>query len=253
MVHDRRARRSVPARAHGVVAVVVAAGQGRRMGRHRGKLHLRIGGIPLLVHALRRLTALPLIGGIVVVARSGGEADIVRLCRAWRIPRVLAVVRGGSTRAASVWCGLQTVPASADVVLIHDGARPFPSSRLIADVARAARRYGAAIAAVPVTATVKEADDARAVRRTVPRERLWLAQTPQGFRTATLRRAYQRVIGRSASADAALRRLDVPDDASIVERAGGRVRLVRGETTNIKVTVPADLLMAIALCRLRIV
>ena len=221
------------------------------MGLRRGKLYLRIGGVPLLVHALRHLLAVPRVGGVVVVARPGGEVAMRRLCRAWRVPRVLGIVRGGSTRASSVWCGLQAVPASADVVLVHDGARPFPSTTLITRVLRTTQRHGAAIAALPVTATVKEADGALVVRRTLPRQRLWLAQTPQGFRTATLRRAYQRLIGRSASADAVLRRLPLPDDASIVERAGGRVRVVPGEATNIKVTMPADLMIAQAMWQSR--
>ena len=226
------------------------------MGRRAGKLRTRIGGVPLLIHALRRLTSSPFVGGVVIAARPGQEAAVRRLCRAWRVPRVLAVVPGGSTRAASVWQGLRAVPPSADVVLIHDGARPFPSAQLIAGVARSARRHGAAIAAVPVTATVKEAclpreiaagrqaNGARIVHRTVARERLWLAQTPQGFRTAALRRAYQRLIGRAASADGALRRLQLPDDASVVEQMGARVHLVPGEPENLKVTTPSDVTMA---------
>lgn len=232
-----------------VVAIVPAAGQGRRMGRGgTGKLQQRIAGVPLLVHTLRRLTASPLIGGVVVVARPGAEAGLRRLCRRWRIKRLLDVVAGGPTRAASVWHGLQAVPPSAQVVLVHDGARPFPSLSLIARVIADARRHGAAIAAVPVAATVKEANGARLVRRTVPRERLWLAQTPQGFRAARLRRAYQQLVGR-ASGEAALRRLALPDDASVVERAGYRVRLVPGDSQNIKITVPSDVAIAEAIVR----
>ncbi len=220
------------------------------MGRQgAGKLRLRIGGVPLLVHTLRRLTASPLVHGVVIVGRPGHEALLRGLCRAWRVPRVLAVVAGGATRAASVWRGLQAVPQATSIVLVHDGARPFPSQALIAKVIHETRRHGAAIAALPVTSTVKEANGAHLVRRTVPRDTLWLAQTPQGFRAERLRRAYQRIIGRGASADAALRRLALSDDASVVERSGGRVRLVPGEATNIKVTVPADLVIAQTLCR----
>ena len=215
------------------------------MGRSgAGKLQARIGGVPLLAHTLRRLTDSPLIHGVIVVARPGTEAAVDRFCRAWRIPRVLGVVGGGATRAASVWRGLQAVPLTTRVVLVHDGARPFPSRRLIAAVIRNARRYGAAVAAVPVTSTVKEVNGTRAVQRTVPREHLWLAQTPQGFRAERLRRAYQRLGERSA-----WRRLHLPDDASIVERAGYGVHLVPGDPQNIKVTVPSDLIIAEALWR----
>ena len=234
-----------------VVVIVPAAGAGRRMGRGVDKLGLRVGGVPLLAHTLRRLTASPFVGGVVVVARPGREQAVRRQCRAWNIPRILDVVAGGATRTASVWRGLQAVPARTNLVLVHDGARPFPSAGLIARVVRDARRYGAAIAALPVTATVKEANGAHIVHRTVPRETLWLAQTPQGFRLQRLRRAYQRLVGRAASADAAVRRLALPDDAAVVERAGGRVRLVAGEPENIKVTVPSDLLLAEALWRAR--
>lgn len=145
------------------------------------------------------------------------------------------VVVGGAERLDSVWQGLQQVSAETEMVLIHDAARPFISSRVIDACLAAVQRYGAAVVARPIADTVKRATPDGAVAATVDRSGLWAAQTPQGFRTTLLHAAYTRARAEQWS---------VTDDAAVVERAGHRVQLVEGEAVNFKVTRPEDLALA---------
>ncbi|MBI4355497.1 MAG: 2-C-methyl-D-erythritol 4-phosphate cytidylyltransferase [Candidatus Omnitrophica bacterium] len=219
------------AKASRVVAVVAAAGAGRRLGGRRPKLLLPLAGRPILIHTLQRLAGCSLIGGLVIVARRADLRRIRTLLRRHRIPKVLAVVPGGPTRLASVGAGIAAVPAAAEFIVIHDGARPLVSHEVIARTLAEARRSGAAVAAVPVAATIKQQLDHTPVV-TLDRRHLWAAQTPQAFRARLIRRAY----------DGALRsRRAATDDAALVEHLGHRVALVAGDERNIKVTTPPDL------------
>jgi len=149
------------------------------------------------------------------------------------------VVAGGATRQESVWAGLRELSAGMDCVLIHDAARPFVGPRLIEACAAAARAYGAAVAAVPVTDTLKLAVG-KLVRGQVDRGDLWAAQTPQGFRVEVITQAYEQAQRQGTVAT---------DDAALVEASGHPVRLVMGSPRNIKITYPEDLELAETLVR----
>ncbi|HEX5094376.1 MAG TPA: 2-C-methyl-D-erythritol 4-phosphate cytidylyltransferase [Acidimicrobiia bacterium] len=204
-----------------VWAIVVAAGSGARFGA--AKQFARLGGITVLDRAVG--VASECSDGVVVVL--GPDAD-------WSPPAGVDVVAGGATRSASVRNGLERVPADADVVVVHDAARPLASRGLFVAVVEAVRAGAdAAIPALPVVDTVKRVDGAHVIE-TVPREDLVVVQTPQAFRADALRKAH-------AAADVST------DDAALVEAAGGTVVVVPGEPRNLKLTVTADLELAHAL------
>ncbi len=199
------------------------------------KALLPLGGEPILVRALRPLVEAPSVGTVVIVARTGEEEECRRWARECGGGKVAAVVTGGEERQESVARGLAAVPAGYELVAVHDAARPFVTAELVEETVAAARRWGAACLALPARDTVKLADEEGFVAGTAPRERIWLAQTPQVFRRALLEEAFR-------AAAAAGRR--GTDEASLVEALGARVRLVPGSPVNIKITERADLALA---------
>ena len=226
-----------------VRAVVVAAGRSRRMGEGVDKQLLLLDGRPVLAHSLAVLEECPDVTEYVVVAGAGAVAAVTRLARqAWGCRKLAGVAPGGETRRDSVWEGLQALPDNTRIVVVHDGARPFLQAELVGRVVDAAVRWGAATLAVPARETVKEADAGGFVLRTVPRENLWLTQTPQAFSFPLLREAHRR-----ARAEG----LPAPDDASLVEALGHRVKVVEGSPLNLKITTPEDLILAQAIARVR--
>ncbi len=211
------------------------------MGGSSPKQFLLIGGIPLLVRTLATLGKSRVIGGIVVVAPPPAVERTRRLIKRHRLPRVLAVVAGGRQRQESVWLGLQAVPATAELVVVHDGVRPFITQELLEQVVEAAARFGAAACGLTVRETVKRAREGF-VQATQDREGLWLVQTPQAFRRTLLWEAHEK-----ARRDGFLG----TDDAVLVERLGAPVRMVAGLVENVKVTTPDDLARARAAMRTR--
>ena len=224
-----------------VVAIVPAAGTGSRMGGSSPKQFLRLGGVPVLVRTLRILAGSRVVRGIVLVAPPAAVERTRRLLARHRVPRVLAVVPGGAERQESVWLGLQAVPPAADLVVVHDGVRPFITGTLVRDVVEAARRFGAAICGIPVRETVKRHREGF-VETTVDRGGLWLIQTPQAFRRTLLWEAHDK-----ARRDGFLG----TDDAVLVERLGVPVRMVAGLQENLKITTPDALARARVLASAR--
>ncbi len=215
-------------------AIVAAGGSGRRMGSPRPKQFLPLAGRPVLRHTLERLCAPAEIGSLVLVVPPADLATGERLAAGLPVP--CTVVAGGASRQESVRRGCEAVPArEADILLVHDGARPLVSAELVARVARAAAAHGAAIAALPARDTLKEVDAAGRILRTVDRSAVWQAQTPQAARRELLDRAF-------AVAEAA--GFAGTDEASILEHAGIPVTVVQGDPSNLKITEPADLLAA---------
>lgn len=212
-------------------AVVVAAGSSTRMGG-TDKLLADVGGRPLLAWTLAAFDAAPDIERIVVTAAADGVAALS--AAPWLPAKVHAVVAGGDRRQVSVAAGVAALPGTADdrVLLIHDGARPLVSSRLIEDVIRATIAYGAAIPVVPVSETLKRLDGDR-VGATVDRSTLVAAQTPQGVRAGLLRAAYRRYPPSGPET--------WTDEASVLEACTIPVHVVDGDPGNVKVTLPADL------------
>jgi len=220
-------------------AVLPAAGSGRRLGGVR-KAFLPLAGEPLLLHALRPFLAHPAFEWIVVAVHPEDAASPPAWLAALA-PRV-AVVEGGAERGESVERALAAVPEAAEVVVVHDAARPLVTRELVDRTVEVAARGAGAVAAVRATDTVKEVDGRGRVVRTLDRDSLWHAQTPQAFPRALLVEAYRR-----ARADG----VRAPDDAALVERCGGTVLVVEGSPENLKVTGPADLVVAEALLRRR--
>jgi 2-C-methyl-D-erythritol 4-phosphate cytidylyltransferase len=212
--------------------VIVAAGRGTRMGPDVDKLFLEVCGLPLVAHTWRAFDRVEEIGEIVLVVRTGLELSFAEMAGKLQVRKPWRCVPGGRERQDSVWNGLEALSREADLVAIQDGARPCTSVRSIRRVLEAGWEVGAAVLGQPVTDTLKEADDARRVVRTVDRSRLWSVQTPQVFRVEVIRRAL--VAARESG-------LTLTDDTAACERVGQSVVLVESVEPNPKVTVPADL------------
>jgi 2-C-methyl-D-erythritol 4-phosphate cytidylyltransferase len=202
-----------------VVGIIPAAGSGERLGSDGPKAFVVVGGRPLLEWSLDVLRSV--CDRVVVAVPEGLEDGADR-------------VRGGRVRSESVRLALEAAP-EASVVVVHDAARPLVSVDLVRGCITALDGVDGAIAAAPMTDTVKEAGEGGVVERTLDRGRLWRVQTPQVFRADVLRRA----LDVSSEALAA-----ATDDAALVEAAGGRIRVVEAPAENIKVTRPVDLALA---------
>lgn len=216
-----------------VAAVVPAAGRGERLGLGSAKSLHPLGGEPMLAHSVRTLAASAV--DLVVVAAPPGQVDEVRAALdPVHEGAELAVVEGGATRSASVRRALAALPASVQVVLVHDAARPLVPRALVDAVVLAVQDGAdAVVPGLAVTDTVKEVDGSGAVVATLDRTALRAVQTPQGFRRAVLESAY----GGSDDGEAT-------DDAGHVERRGGQVLVVPGADEAFKVTRPLDLVLA---------
>jgi 2-C-methyl-D-erythritol 4-phosphate cytidylyltransferase len=214
-----------------VSVVIVAAGESRRM-NGVDKVLAPLGGKPVIAHVLKAFDDCKSIDRIILVV----NAKSLDACRklAVGLSTPIDVCVGGKRRQDSVAAGLQKLK-KCNWVVIHDGARPLVTKELIEEGLKAAQETGAAVAAVPVTDTIKVADDNRIVLETPSRRNLWAAQTPQVFRLDIITRAYQEAKG------------EVTDDAALVEQAGYKVKLYMGSYDNIKITTPQDLLVAEAL------
>ncbi len=212
----------------GVGAIIVAAGSGQRMGADKILLPLR--GKPLIAWSADVCQACDLISQMVIVLSRANFNSVEKLAveRGWSKSRLCL---GGAKRRDSVRQGL-TLLEACQWVVIHDGARPFLTSELIRRGLEAARETGAAIAAVPAKDTVKLASADMVVCKTLPRDMIWLAQTPQVFHFDIIAGAHTKV------------KDDVTDDAELVEKLGYTVRLYMGSYSNIKVTTPEDFLLA---------
>lgn len=222
-----------------VHVLIPAAGTGRRMGADGNKQYLELGGRPILAHTLARLAALTLVDALHIIVPEGER----RFCQEqvvarFALEKVRGVVAGGAERQDSVRHGLAACGAADDdIVLIHDGVRPFFPAAQIAPLLTAAAAEGAALLAIPAQDTIKEVVGQRVVC-TLDRSRLWQVQTPQAFRFAVIRAAHERArqAGHAGT-----------DDAALVEWCGGPVAVVPGSPFNVKLTTPADLALARAL------
>jgi 2-C-methyl-D-erythritol 4-phosphate cytidylyltransferase len=234
-----------------VFAIIPAAGLGTRMASAPGargkkgapsKQFAAIGGTPILLHTLRKFAACSQVSEIWVALRKGEIAGLrATLEQDGKdiLKKKMELVEGGEHRQQSVANALTAInAASGDIVLVHDAVRPFVTSQIIEEVIAAAERYGAAIAGMPAVDTVKQVErtaDGALIKTTIPRERVVMAQTPQGFRYEVLKKAFD-----EATADGFIG----TDEASLVERSGGKVAVVMGSPRNIKITTPDDLELA---------
>jgi len=223
-------------------AVIAAGGSGERFGDVAGKQLAVVAGLPVLAHTLRAFDRCPDVDAIVLVT----HPDRVEEYRAAAVEpsgatKIVAVVAGGSTRVQSVRAGLAALPEGVDFVAIHDGARAAidPATISSAFAALADRPdIDGVVVGHPCVDTIKEVDAAGLVIETPDRTRFWMAQTPQVFRPSVLSRAYWK---------AGISGFEGTDDASLVEAGGGRIMMIEGPRSNLKVTVPEDLEMLAAL------
>ncbi len=232
-----------------VIAIIPAAGLGTRMASTaRGKKpaaskqFTELGGTPILIHTLRQFAGSPEVSEIYVALRAneieGFRARLEKEAKDF-LKKKVRLVEGGEHRQQSVANALAAISAAAeDIVLVHDAVRPFVTSEIIHDVVQAAEKYGAAIAGLPAVDTIKQVErtaEGALITATIPRERVVMAQTPQGFRHAVLKKAFDEAIADGFVGT---------DEASLVERSGHQVAVVMGSARNIKITTPADMELA---------
>jgi 2-C-methyl-D-erythritol 4-phosphate cytidylyltransferase len=217
-----------------VAAIIAAAGFGRRMKTDRPKQLLMLNGTPILVHTIRKFDSSTAISYIIVTATRESLDEVRDMVKAAGFNKSVTVVEGGERRQDSVAMGLEQLQSGTEIIAVHDGVRPFVSVADIENVVNQAERTGAAILAVPIVDTVKQAER-EFVELTLTREHLVLAQTPQAFRTEVLEQAFER---------AAKDEYYGTDESSLVERLGHPVAIVRGSERNIKITRPSDLTLA---------
>ncbi|MBV9957885.1 MAG: 2-C-methyl-D-erythritol 4-phosphate cytidylyltransferase [Acidobacteria bacterium] len=214
------------------IAIIAAAGQGTRMGQRRAKQFLELAGTPIIIHTLQRFEQCPHIQETVVVLPAQDVAGFLAIAGKHGLRKLARVIPGGASRMESVWRGLQAIrPQTAEVIAVHDGVRPFVTPEEIERTVAAAEEHGAAVLCAPASDTIKEIQDGRVVR-TLERARLGHALTPQCFRYALLRRAYEAALARG---------LEATDCSSLVEALGETVIVVEGSARNIKITRPEDI------------
>lgn len=220
-----------------VIALIPAAGTGKRMAAGINKQYLLLDGIPIVGRSVSVFENSPLVDDIYIITP---EAEIP-FCRnaiveAYGFKKVRAIVSGGTERQHSVLNGLRAIldPADDDIILIHDGVRPFVTIEMIADSIESAKLHDGAVVAVPSKDTIKIADNTL-IRETPGRDTLWQAQTPQAFKYHIIRDAHEKAASEGYLGT---------DDSSLVERLGGKVQIVMGDYRNIKITTPEDLVLA---------
>ena len=234
-----------------VIVIIPAAGLGTRMAAAPGakekkttpsKQFTELGGTPILVHTLRKFAVLSQINEIYIALRKSEISDFgARLEKEYKdLPhKKIRMVEGGEHRQQSVANALAAIKAGPDdIILVHDAVRPFVTREIIESVIMAAEKYGAAIAGLPAVDTVKQVErtaEAAVITATVPRERVVMAQTPQGFRYRVIKKAFD-----EAAEDGFLG----TDEASLVERSRHEVVVVMGSPRNIKITTPGDMELA---------
>lgn len=216
-------------------AVVVAAGSSTRMGTD--KLMLPLGGIPVIIRTLKAVESAPSVDEIILVTREDMMVPLSQLCQEFALTKVTKVIRGGKTRTESVRLGTLEASGDAQVIAIHDGARPLVTTEVIESAIAQALESGAAAPAVPVKDTIKVVRNG-VVESTPDRASLFAVQTPQVFEASLIRAALQKALDDGA---------ELTDDCSAVERLGMKVVLTEGDVRNLKLTTPEDILTAEAL------
>lgn len=224
--------------------IIVAAGMGSRMDRGINKQFIQLGAYPILYHTIKVFQDTKEIDSVVLVLKAD-EIEFVKMhiLSKYNFSKLQCIVEGGKERSDSVFNGIQECQ-KADIILIHDGARPFIISSDVVKVIKGAETYGAAILGVKLKDTIKELDEDNCVVKTYNRNKIWSVQTPQGFKASYITEAYRqkkRIKG------------IIWDDAMLVERTlGHKVKMVEGSYENIKITTPIDLIVGEAILKARL-
>ncbi len=219
-----------------VSVVLPAAGQGTRMKSAQNKLWIPLDGVPLIVYSLNVFIESPCVQEVILVVPPGNiEPYQTEIVDPLKTDKPIRLIEGGARRQDSVGNGVQAISSKCDIVMVHDGARPFVTEAMIEQSVAEAEESGGCVIGVPSKATMKESDEAKWVVRTPPRDRLWEIQTPQTAQALILKKAFEK---------AEKENLDVTDEGMLLEAMGHSVKIVEGEYTNIKVTTPEDIWIA---------
>lgn len=219
-----------------IVALIAAAGKGKRMNARISKPFIPIFGKPILAYTIEKFEKCKLIDKIYLVVNSEEKELCSRdIIIKYNFTKIQELIDGGETRQDSILNGLKALDKDTDIVVIHDGARPLIEETIIQDSIETAQEYGAAIAAIPIKDTVKKCGKDFFVNKTLNREEIWRAQTPQTFKYGLILPAYNQAYKYKYLAT---------DDAAIVERYGHKVKLIIGSEENIKITTPFDMIVA---------
>lgn len=217
-----------------IIAIVPAAGLGKRLGPGTNKPFQMLLDKPLIIWTLEILESSPEIKEIIPVLKEQDMATGTELFDSYNLSKIRRIVQGGAERQDSVYNGLRQLDAKADIVLIHDGARPFVSRDIIRNSINSLKGFDGVVVGVPVKDTIKKAEDG-VIRKTLPRNPLWAIQTPQVFFYEPLMRAYNKAMEDNFYST---------DDSALVERLGGRIKIIMGSYENMKITTPEDIVIA---------
>lgn len=215
--------------------IIVAAGSGKRMRSAIAKQYIELKGRTILSYTIETFNNSENIDDIVLVT-SSDAIDYVKkeIIEKYGFDKVRTVVEGGAERQDSVYRGLKAVDSDTDVVLIHDGVRPFVADKYIAELESVAMEFGGCVLGAPVKDTIKVCDSEGYITDTPKRETFWLAQTPQCFKYDIIMKAYEKAEKEGYRGT---------DDSMLAERLGIRIKMVKGDYDNIKITTPEDLYM----------
>jgi 2-C-methyl-D-erythritol 4-phosphate cytidylyltransferase len=219
-----------------VEVVIVAAGRGKRLPGSELKQFYPLRGKPIFCWTIDKFEKCKLIDKIILAVPPGKEEYVrKKILSPFKYKKIKTVVKGGEKRGDSVFQGLKIVDEDTDIILIHDGVRPLISLSLIEKVIKEANKYGAVSLGIPIKETIKEIKNDNMVAKTLKRERLYLTQTPQGFKREVIWEAYKEARSSGWRAN---------DDTGLVEKLGHKVKMLLGEETNIKITTSLDLKLA---------
>lgn len=231
-------------RQYKVTAIIPAAGLGKRFGPGKDKPFQNLGGKPLIIWPLEALQAIPEVSEIIPVLRTEDAENGQKIFEEYGISKIQRIAQGGKERQDSVHNGLRLIEDKKCIVLIHDGARPLVEREfiegMIEEMLRCKNSCDGIVPGVPVKDTIKEGENGF-VRKTLKRDDLWAIQTPQIFQYEKLWKAYGQALEKKQYAT---------DDAAVLERYGGRIRIMMGSYRNIKITIPEDLIIAETLLRI---
>lgn len=224
-----------------VSVIIAAAGMSNRMGSKINKQFIAIDNKPILVHTIEKFEQSKYIDEIIIVSKEE-EVDYCRkeIVRKYGFNKVSKIIRGGKERQDSIYNGLMALNENTDIVLTHDGARPFVKKEHIEDGIKGVIEHGACVVGVPVKDTIKVVSDTAVVHHTPKRSLLWAAQTPQCFWTYLIKKGYEHAMNEGIVGT---------DDSSLVEKMGHEIKMIMGSYDNIKITTPEDVIIAESLSK----